>query len=557
MAAKLDLAHTRKMLFSLLKPDTKFFGAAVVYGLAISLLTLAVPLAVQTLINSVINTAAVRAIVTLAIVLFVILLVSVTFSALRMRVMEYYERRVFTRLTSELSLKTLFAPHSFFEGRRNTTIVQRYFDIMILQKNLPALMIDGFALVLQMLVGFTLVAFYHPALFVFNACILLAMAGVWKIWGAKAKATAIELSQQKYDTAKWLTDVAAAHEFFKSSRHLEHAAQETHQHIEHYLRAHRSHFRYTFTQSIMFLLIYALASALLLGLGGYLVVVGQLSIGQLVAAELIMSAVFIGISRFSMYLKLYYELYGAAEKLGTALAIPQETSEQSNLPIPRAPVLAFEHVTLCHKNRSCKLKLTIPAGTKCYVYNDKGWLQRQIIGLLKRYGQPNQGLVTLGGQSVFDYDPLELRQAVALVDRALIVECTIKQYLEMAATRATLAQIHQALESVNLLPVISALPKGLDTRLSAVGNPLQPLEFLLLKLAAAILSDAPVIVINQHFDTIPTGTRKNLLDCIEKLSATVLYFTNFPETNYFDALITLEDEAVMTALKQQGPDYAK
>ena len=557
MAAQLNLAQTRLMLFSLLKPDTKFFGAAVVYGLAISLLTLAVPLAVQTLINSVINTAAVRAVVTLAIVLFVILLVSVTFSALRMRVMEYYERKVFARLTSELSLKTLFAPHSFFEGRRNTTIVQRYFDIMILQKNIPSLMIDGFALVLQMLVGFTLVAFYHPAFFAFNVCILLAMAGVWKIWGAKAKATAIKLSQQKYDTAKWLTDIAAAHEFFKSSRHLDHAAQETRQHIEHYLGAHRQHFRYTFIQSIMFLLIYALASALLLGLGGYLVVLGQLSIGQLVAAELIMSAVFIGISRFSMYLKLYYELYGAAEKLGSALSIPQETSEQSNLRIPHAPALVFDQVTLCHKNHTCKLNLTIPAGAKCYVYNDKGWLQRQLIGLLKRYEQPHQGLVTLGGQSVFDYDPLELRQAVAVVDRALIVECTIKQYLQMAAANAGLAQIHQALTTVNLMSVISALPQGLDTRLSVVGNPLQPLEFLLLKLAAAILSDAPIIIINQHFDTISHGTRETLLACIEKLSATVLYFTNAAEDKFFDTSLMLADEAVITEINQQGYDNAK
>ena len=58
---------------------------------------------------------------------------------------------------------------------------------------------------------------------------------------------------------------------------------------------------------------------------------GQLSIGQLVAAELIMSAVFFGLSRFSIYLKLYYELYGAADKLGKALNMPQETIDEANI----------------------------------------------------------------------------------------------------------------------------------------------------------------------------------------------------------------------------------
>lgn len=555
MAGNINLAQTRSMLFSLLQPDRQFFGAAVVYGVAISLLTLAVPLAVQTLINSVINIGSTRAVLILAGVLFIILLVSAVFSALRMRVMEYYERRVYARLTSQLSQKTLFAPHSFFEGRRNTTIVQRYFDIMTLQKNIPSLMIDGFAVVLQMLVGFTLVSFYHPAFFAFNACILLAMLAVWKIWGAKAKASAIKLSQTKYDAAKWLSDTAAAHEFFKSSRHLDYAGKETQEHIQNYLGAHRSHFRYTFTQSIMFLLIYALASALLLGLGGYLVVLGQLSIGQLVAAELIMSAVFIGIARFSMYLKLYYELYGAAEKLSSALNIPQEPSLDTRFRIPVGPALGFEQVRLSHRHESCVVNLTLSAGTKCYIYNDKSWLQRQLIALLKRYDKPQHGMVTIGDHSVFDYDALELRQAVAVVDRSLVVECTIEDYLLMSAPEAGFAQIHRVLDEVGLSEVITALPEGLNSRLSALGSPLQPLEFLLLKLAAAILAQSPVIILNQHFDAIPQAVRLRMLSRIESLPATVLYFTNAPDPDCFDAIMKLNDMATIELLRnQEAPD---
>lgn len=531
------------MLFSLLQPDRRFFGAAVVYGIAISLLTLAVPLAVQTLINSVVNTASVRAVVTLAVVLMIILLISGLFSALRMRVMEYYERKIYARLTSQVSLKTLFAPHSFFEGRRNTTITQRYFDIMTLQKNIPSLMIDGFALVLQMLVGFTLVSFYHPAFFAFNVCILLAMYAVWKIWGNKAKASAIRLSQSKYDGAKWLTDISSAHEFFKSSRHQDYAATQTQQRIEDYLKHHRAHFRYTFTQAIMFLVIYALASALLLGLGGYLVVLGQLSIGQLVAAELIMSAVFVGIARFSMYLKLYYELYGAAEKLGGALTIPQEPEPQAKVAVPATPDLGFEHVVISHQQQSCKLNFTIPAGTKCYIFSDKSWLQRQLTALIKRYDKPAQGIVTLADQALFDYDPLELRQAVALVDRSIVVECTIEEYLLMAAPEATHVEVDRVLEMVQLTDVINNFEDGLNSKLSALGGPLQPLEFLLLKLAAAILAKAPVIIINQHFDAIPQAVRHTLLSQIDLLPATVLYFTNTPESQWFNAVMTFDDEA--------------
>ncbi|MAP22134.1 MAG: ABC transporter ATP-binding protein, partial [Alteromonadaceae bacterium] len=310
MEKSIDLRAIKQHLVALLKPEHGFFNVAIAYGVAISFLTLAVPIAVQTLINSIANIGSVRAVVILSMVLFFTLVISGLLSALRMRVMEHYERKVYARLTSELAAKTMMAPQSFFDGQRNTTITQRYFDIMTFQKNIPSLMVDGFALVLQLVVGFTLVSFYHPFLLMFNLLILLLMYAIWKLWGNQAKRTAVKLSQSKYDSAKWLNDMASAHEFFKSADHLDYAGRNTEQYIASYVKQHKAHFHFTFRQAVTFLLLYALASASLLGIGGYLVVIGQLSIGQLVAAELIMSAVFFGLSRFSQYLKLYYELYG-------------------------------------------------------------------------------------------------------------------------------------------------------------------------------------------------------------------------------------------------------
>ena len=50
-----DLKGTRAQLWQLLAPESSFYGVIIVYGVAISLLTLAVPIAVQTLINSIAN----------------------------------------------------------------------------------------------------------------------------------------------------------------------------------------------------------------------------------------------------------------------------------------------------------------------------------------------------------------------------------------------------------------------------------------------------------------------------------------------------------------------
>ena len=263
-----NIQDVRRQLNELLRPESGFFTVAVVYGIAISMLTLAVPIAVQTLVNTIANIASVRAVIILSTFLFATLFLSGVISAIRMRVMEHYERRVYARLTSELSIRTILAPHSYFEGHKNTDITQRYFDIMTLQKNIPSLVVDGFALVLQLLVGFTLVSFYHPALFAFNTVIVIISIPDLEVMERQSKRTAIALSDAKYKTAKWLHDIASAHEFFKSRSHLDYAGVTSEHHIAQYIDTHQHHFKYTFTQAIMFLVLYALASAMLLGLGG-------------------------------------------------------------------------------------------------------------------------------------------------------------------------------------------------------------------------------------------------------------------------------------------------
>ena len=538
----INLNDTYKYLKKLLKPEFGFFGVVIVYGLAIAALTLAVPIAVQTLVNTIANIASTRAVVILSLVLCGTLVFSGIISALRMRVMEHYERKVYARLTANLSIKTIMAPHSYFEARKNINITNHYFEIMTFQKNLPSLMVDGFALVLQMFVGFTLVSFYHPALFAFNLVLLIIVYLIWKIWAAGAKRTAIKLSDAKYKTAKWLNDIASAHEFFKSSRHLEYASKETEKHISNYVHKHEQHFVYTFTQGIFFLMLYALASATLLGLGGWLVVIDQLSIGQLVAAELIMSVVFFGLSRFSTYLKLYYELYGAASKFEKSLTIPQEELHESNWePDENDTSLIFRGLELEHHGEKCTLDLSLDSGSKICVLTNNNWTQNKVINLLKSYETPPLGQINFGHRELSDYDTFELRQMIWTVDRSLIVECSIKDFMRMSAPKASLADIRRTLEATGIAKVIDNLEEGLDTQMTPLGSPLQSSDFLILKVAAALLAKPKILILNQHFDTIPHQERSALMELLSQQTFIVLYFTNQPCPGSFDGVLNLNN----------------
>lgn len=325
-----NIERTRHWLFAILRPELNFIWVIITYGIGISLLTLAVPTAVQYLINTIVNIGSFRAVLVLAFSLFLILLASGILSAVRMWVVELYERRVFARLTSEISYKVMASPQTHFVGQ-NAGSSNRYFEILLLQKNVPFIMLDGFALVLQTAVGFALVSFYHPWLFIFNTGVVLTIYAIWRGWASGAKRTAIERSKQKYMTAKWLADLEKLKSEPSTDAAMLNAAVGTETQIARFIDAQRQHFAYTFPQSLLFLALYALGSAGLLGVGGWLVIEGQLSVGQLVAAELIMASIFLGLSRFSTYLKAYYELYGSADKLGELLALPEVQTSSPEL----------------------------------------------------------------------------------------------------------------------------------------------------------------------------------------------------------------------------------
>ncbi len=532
-----DLPATKKYLLSLLKPEANFFAVAIVYSIVISLLTLAVPFAVQTLINTIANIASGRALAILASLLFVTLALYGIFSVLRLHIMEYYSRKIYVRLTTDIGLHTLFSSRRFFEGHQNISMTHYYYEIMTIQRNLPTLFIDGFALLLQMLVGIVLVSFYHPSLLAFNLILLLALYFAWRLWSNGGKRNAIALSRAKYTTGQWFNEMAMVHHFFSSTASVDYARKLTDRKISEYIDKHTDYYFFTFYQHAMFLFIFAVASSALLGLGGWLVIQGQMSIGQLVAAELIMSAVFFGLSRFSRFLELYYQLYGAADKIAMALSSPQEDSGEQNKPSPQQSNISFNGVLLKHGEEHCFIDLKLKAEGKYYLPSR---LQKELSTLLTGTESPDKGWISMGDLALSDYDIYGLREAVKLVDDSLIMECSIRDFLLLSAPEATDQQLLEVLKAVEILHVIDVLPENIDTVMTLSGYPLKKLDFLLLKVAATLLSEPKVILVGRQFNLLELALRERISEKLSAQRSTVLYFSDTPDLPKFDGALELE-----------------
>ncbi|WBH17977.1 ABC transporter transmembrane domain-containing protein [Sphingomonas radiodurans] len=524
-------------LAEIIGPDAAYLRLAAIYGVAISLLSLATPISVQLLINSVAHTALPAPLWTLSGVLFGLLLLVAVLSAFRVHLMALFERRIFARVVAEITIRAVHARDPFFGDTRRGDLFNRYFDLAIVQKAVPSLLIGGFTIVLQSAVGLAVTSFYHPFFLAFNVVLLLALLLVWLLWSRGSLTAAVALSHAKHDTARWLESVGSSNGFYKSSRHLNFAMDRSEAATKTYVDQHRRYFRYSFAQTLACFLLYAFASAALLALGGNLILAGELSIGQLVSAELILSGVFYGISQLGWYLDTFYDLVASSEELSLVFAIPQEHLPTTSRQGPQDGAIALRSVRL---DNAC-FDFAVKSGEQLVTVPDPG-ADRLLAVLLKRHVTPEHGLVTVGGSDLGGLDMYLLRSEVVVLDRPTIVEVTIREYLSLAAPEASAAAMLDALDAVGLSARITSLGEGLDTPLASSGWPLTAAEVMQLKLANALLACPKVLVLSTLFDVMPPRRLREVLARLKTAGTTVLLCTGRPGAIALDGWLWLGRE---------------
>lgn len=542
-------------LFALvLRPERRFYWLMFIYGVAISALTLSIPLSVQVLISTVANAALVRQVVVLGLILSGLLCLSGLFTAIQYYLMELFERRFFSRVIGEVTLRLVYARLGHMQAINRDELVNRYFDVMTVHKSLPPLLTGALATVLQTAVGFAVTSFYHPFFLVFNLAVVVLAWLVFRAFDSGAAQSAHVLSERKYDAARWLEGLARSSAFFKSERTIDYALASTLAVRENYVTAHRRHFRYTFSQVVGFLLLYAASSAVLLGMGGWLVILGQLTIGQLVAAELILSAIFFGLTRIGYYLELYYDLYAALVKLTQLFDLPVEAVRRDSRVGDWTPDVRFERVAHPLPGGEFRVDVEFPAGSHSLVATRSSKQVRAFTDLLLAFDRAASGRVVLGGHDVEDFNVHRLRDAVHVVDSTLLPECSIAEFLAIADPALTRAQMRQLLAAVGL--DTEAAGVDLDRTLTPYGYPLSEVGVIKLKIAFALASHPKVLVLTPLFDMLSHEARESVVVYLrEHRETTLLCFSHRQDQPAFDRYllcdfdrqVAFDDEAALGA----------
>jgi ABC-type bacteriocin/lantibiotic exporter with double-glycine peptidase domain len=479
-------------------------AAVIAYSIGVGVMSLATPVAVQSLVNTIAFGALFQPLVVLTLVLFVFMSLSNLLVGVQFYVVEMLQRRLFVRLLGDVNQRLLGASAAARDGRDVPELVNRFFDVLTVQKTGAVLLLEAVAYLLQSVIGMVLLAFYHPMLLAFDLFLLAAMLFILKGLGRGGVATAIEQSKAKYAAVAWLEDLARNPLLGKSSDAAAYLTARTDQVARRYLDACAGHFRIVMGQTVGSLTLHTLASTLLLGMGGWMVIERQLSLGQLIAAELVVGAMIVGLTRLGKLLDNYYELLAAMDKIGHLLELPQEHAGGTALASSAVGAMAvhLDGVLLTQglgEDLPAPIDLDIAAGDRLALTGD-GFADRGILlDVLYGLRAPAKGSVRLDGLDMRELSLGELRRSIALVREAEIFHGTVLDNLSLGRSIA-MPELRAALDEVGLLEDILALPDGLDTLLSYHAGPLGPEQSLRLSLARAIAGRPRLLLLHSVLD---------------------------------------------------------
>ncbi len=513
-------ATPERRLWELLKLERDDAWVAIVYSAGVGILSIATPLGVQFLVNTVAFGALIQPLIVLTLMVAAGLVFSGTLRSLQTYVVERLQQRLFARVALDLAHRLPRVRVEALDGQHGPELVNRFFDTMTLQKGAATLLVDGVSVLLQTAVGFILLAFYHPYLAAFDALLVVSLVVIVFLLGRGGPSTAIKESKTKYALAAWLQETIRHVHAFKLQGGHEYANAKAESLTRDYVAYRRKHFKVVFRQYAAALIVQSIASAVLLGLGGALVIGRQLTLGQLVAAELIVTAVVAGFSKLGKYFETYYDLLAAVDKIGHLVDLPVEPSAGIDLPASdRGLELRAVGITIRREEREVlhDVDLLVPAGARIALFGLNGQGKSCLVDVLLGLRAPASGRIDVDGVDARELSPVSLRRRIALLREADIFSGTIAENVQLGRQEVTRHDIRCALEALGVWDFVTALPGGLDTHVATRGVGMPSGFVTMLLVARALVGRPRAVVLDGVLDTLDAAARESVQRAIASL----------------------------------------
>ena len=513
--------HLVDFLRSEIKDLKNIFILVSLYGL----LSITSPLAVQSLVNFIGVGGSKQPIIIVSLIFFILIILKGIFLIFEKIIVEYIQRRIFIKNAYDSVDSLINLNHEDAKKINLTERVNRFFDVIVIQKSVVTLLSIGMLTLFQGLVGSIALIIYSP-FFLFVVIALVAFFFVViKIIGRNGYSTSVEVSKVKYEFVNWLFQIANNWDFVNRLSSKKYLSDKTDQIINKFLSKREAHFKILLHQNISTYIFYTFISTSMILLGGYLVINGNINLGQFVAAEVIFFGAISSLIRFVNQLDSYYELTAAFDKVAQLTQFKGEVYKKNKFPLIHISQISFtainndfKHISSFEKLSNQTFKKNKPMLLYCESDHQRNLLSDTFIGknkyLNEYYKVDNHPYETLDHQSFLS--------KVQVIKKNIIFEDTLLNNLKIVQDDLDLAELQKLLMHFDFYED-SKSQADLDHVLNATNLNISNFQLIKLQVIRALVANPEILIIDSFFDTLSPTHTSYLVSKIQSIKHNLIF----------------------------------
>jgi ATP-binding cassette subfamily B protein/subfamily B ATP-binding cassette protein MsbA len=269
----------------------------------------------------------------------------------------------------------------------------------------------------------------------------------------------------------------------------------------------------------------ALATALVVGVGGWLVLGDALTAGALLAFILYVERFFDPIRELAQRYNTFQATMAASERIFTLIDTEPDLADRPGaIPLPLVQGhVAFEHVGFAYKEGEPVLQdITLHArpGERIALVGETGAGKSTMIRLLARFFDVTEGCICIDGHDLRDVTMASLRSQLGIVlQDTFLFGGTLRDNIRYGRLDASDQAVEDAAKAVGADPFIARLPAGYETEVGENGVNLSVGQRQLISFARALLADPRILILDEATSSIDTATEKIIQQALDRLMA--------------------------------------
>jgi ATP-binding cassette subfamily B protein len=466
-----------KRLVNLLALERKEITSIYFFAILSGLIQLSVPLGIQAIIGFVLGAAMVTSIYVLIIVVVVGVFIVGVMQVNQMKIIEKIQQKIFTRYAFEFAELMPQFDLKKIDNYYLPEKVNRFFDVINLQKGVSKLLLDVPIASIQIIFGLLLLMLYHPFFIAFGLLLIFILWLILRFTSQRGLNTSLSESKFKYKVVAWFEEMARVIKTFKFSQGTHINLKKTDENVLHYLNARTAHFNVLMFQFKSLIAFKVAITTAMLAVGTYLLLDQQINIGEFIAAEIVILTVISAIEKLISSLDSVYDIITGLEKLATFTEIPLEKDGNLNFTTTQngieVKLIDFNFEYSPNAKTLKGLNITIPAKSTVCIMGEEGSGKTTLLNSLSGSFRDFEGALLLNNIPMINYKLESLRSKIGLyLNEHDIFDGTILENITMGRTNINPESIYKIANDLGIRAFMNKLPLGYNTKVDSGGNKL-------------------------------------------------------------------------------------